>query len=181
MKNSDFVWVELTLDEMLAAFEMQESLPKKMEGNYSGDKPAKRTAGYVGQIAAAKYFGGDNVDNVHYDLLINGKRCEVKTSTRNANPRPEYWARIAASNDSQLCDYYVFCQTQWQHQAKEEKLMHGAHILGVLAVEEMRGVMHFMQKGEIEPGDVKPELGSCWKIACSDLVPPQYAKLLFDK
>ena len=161
---------------MLTAYEKQKSLPLKMKGNYSGDNPAKRTAGYVGQIAARKWLSNAiDVDHFDYDLLVGDVRVEVKTQVRQVNPCLNYWGRIAASNDSQLCDYYLFCQAQWQHNAKNKKLRHGAFICGMLSVNEMREVMHFSETGSIEANDSKPEKGSCWKIEYGNCITPEAA------
>ena len=168
----EFEWIDLTQHEMQAAFEMQKNLPAEMNGNYSNNDVGKRTAGYVGQVAAWKWLDNAiNVDSYNYDLFVDGVRVEVKTSTRNVNPDANHWARIAASNDTQLCDYYLFCQAQWQLNAKDKKLRHGAYILGMLSVEEMRERMHWAEKGSMEPGDDFPERGDCWKIRHNRLIP----------
>ena len=170
-----FQWIELSLEEMEDAYRRACALPDEMDGNYSGNKIQKKTAGFVGQIAAHKFFvGSKHIDAYDYDLMLEEKRLEVKTATRNIAPRYEYefWCRIAASNDTQLCDYYIFCQTQWQHQAKEEKLMHGAWVLGFLSVKDAREKMHFAKKGSIEKGDEFPERGDCWKVSVIDIYPP---------
>ena len=174
-----FEWIDLSIEEMAEAYAMACNLPDQMQGNYSGNKIQKKTAGFVGQLAAHKFFvGSEHIDAHDYDLLLGQKRLEVKTATRNIAPRYErnFWCRIAASNDSQLCDYYIFCQTQWQHKAREQKLMHGAWILGFLDVESARNKMHFARKGDVEAGDEFPEKGDCWKIEVINILPPKSLK-----
>jgi hypothetical protein len=161
---------------MIAAFLMMEDLPESMKGNYSDNDPVKRTAGYVGQLAARKWLDNAiNVDCIDYDLLVGDVRVEVKTALRNVNPNPDHWARIAASNDAQLCDYYLFCQAQFALYQNKKKLRRGAYILGMLSVNEMRERMHWAAKGSQENGDDFKERGDCWKVKHNRLIPPWMA------
>ena len=59
------IWQDLTHNEMKQAYQMSQDLPAEMRGNYSGNDPLKRLAGYVGQVAAHKYLAGS----------VNVRRC----------------------------------------------------------------------------------------------------------
>ena len=69
--------------------------------------------GAIGEVMVYDYFK-DTFDvklenTFDYDLLINGKRIEVKTKkTSNIVVNEEYNVNIFATSIKQMCDYYFF-------------------------------------------------------------------------
>jgi hypothetical protein len=66
-------------------------------------------AGFLGEAAAARFLGADIVHTHDYDLEYNGMTIDVKTkrTTREFVNRG-FEASIAAINNRQKCDAYVF-------------------------------------------------------------------------
>lgn len=69
--------------------------------------------GAIGEVMVYDYFK-DTFDvqlenTFDYDLIINGKRIEVKTKkTSNIVVNEEYNVNIFATSTKQMCDYYFF-------------------------------------------------------------------------
>ena len=176
-KKHEMIWQELTYDEMCTAYKMSQELPPEMKGNYSGNNPLKRFAGYVGQVAAHKYFkGSENVDAFDFDILFEGLRVEIKTSCRSVPPLDTYIARVAGSNSSQLCDVYVFASAQ----CNNGKFSHGCWLVGWITKEQMLSSMWFTAKGT-KATDGFTEKGDCFKMLISDLRPMTSLKALNKK
>ena len=159
------IWQDLTHNEMKQAYQMSKDLPAEMRGNYSGNDPLKRLAGYVGQVAAHKYLAGSkNVDAFDFDILFNGLRVEIKTSCRSVKPLETYTARVAGSNSDQLCDLYLFASAQ----CINGKFLHGCWLVGWITKERMLEDMWFCAQGT-RANDGFIEKGDCFKILISDL------------
>ena len=159
------IWQELTYVEMKKAYAMSQELPVEMRGNYSGNDPLRRLAGYVGQVAAHKYLtGSENIDAFDYDLLYNGLRVEIKTTFRNVAPLSTYTARVACANSNQICDIYLFASAQ----CERGKFLHGCWLVGWITKSEMKQKMWYSVKGK-KDFDGFIERGDSLKILISNL------------
>lgn len=66
-------------------------------------------AGFIGEYAAKKVYGGKIVNTYDYDIVLkDGTRVDVKTKRTTVKPRPDYECSIAAYNTKQDCDMYIF-------------------------------------------------------------------------
>ena len=103
--------------------EMIKSAIQKAEAlgsiNNSILKGGGNRAGYLGEEAVAAFLGADVVSNdegvakYNHDLLLNGKRIEVKTKRRTVPPRDNYDVSVAKTSTHQKPDLYVFVSLQF--------------------------------------------------------------------
>ena len=66
--------------------------------------------GALGEIVIRDQFNGKLENTYDYDLIIKGKKIEVKTKLFSAGYKPsEGWnISVEAHNDRQKCDFYCF-------------------------------------------------------------------------
>jgi hypothetical protein len=164
-------WQILTEKEMALAYDIgREVIEKDMANNHTGNNRLSKYAGYVGQIAAMKFYNALNVDDYEYDLSHNGQRLEVKTKVRSVLPNAGFSCCVYASNAEQLCDAYVFCQAM-RNPDDKTKLLHGAYILGWVSREDYERRFYYVAKGDFD--DDREEPADCFKIRIGELNAPQ--------
>ena len=83
-------------------------------------EPERTIEGYIGEEMVMPYFGVSScVDDLNYDFIYNGKRCEVKTITCGFQPPPYYLATVNSYDltgvHKQQADYYIFTRTLYNH------------------------------------------------------------------
>jgi len=66
------------------------------------------TVGSLGEIIVLDYYGAEYVGSVDYDMLIKGKKVDVKTKKQKVEPNGHHTHNIFAYNTTQKCDYYCF-------------------------------------------------------------------------
>ena len=66
--------------------------------------------GALGEIIVLDRYKdiGEYVGHYDYDLIIKGKKIDVKTKKQNVPPQLSHKANIFAWNTTQKCDYYCF-------------------------------------------------------------------------
>lgn len=66
--------------------------------------------GALGEILLIDRFGEDVIDTstYEYDLLIKGKKIEVKTKRQRFYPEPYHYVNFFDFNPNQQCDWYCF-------------------------------------------------------------------------
>jgi hypothetical protein len=66
--------------------------------------------GALGEIIVLDYYGdkAEYVGDYNYDMIIKGKKVDVKTKKQAVIPQPTHKANIFAYNTKQQCDYYCF-------------------------------------------------------------------------
>ena len=77
-----------------------------LEGSITGS--TSHVVGALGELVVSDLTGALEANNRHYDLLLDGKRIDVKTKRCNTKPRPHYDCTIPAHGTKQDCDSYVF-------------------------------------------------------------------------
>jgi len=71
-------------------------------------------AGRLGEIALSKYFDVGIEDKKDYDLIVDGKKLEVKTKQRAVKPRPDYIVQVASTSRHQQPDSYAFLTLEYE-------------------------------------------------------------------
>lgn len=70
-------------------------------------------AGYLGEIIANQFIGGEISNTYDYDIIApNGAKIDVKTKRCKSEPLPHYECSVAAYNTVQKCDYYAFVRVE---------------------------------------------------------------------
>ena len=156
MKEWKAEWVELTREEMALAYETgKDVIETEMKNNHTGNNKLSKYAGYVGQIAAMKRLKAVNVDDYEYDLEWMGKRIEVKSKICSSIPQANYSATVYASNADQMCDVYLFTRVL-RNAFDEDKLEHGAYLLGWIDRDNYDNRFHQVKQGEDDDGYEEP-------------------------
>ena len=68
----------------------------------------RNLSGFLGELAVHSLLGGEIHNTYDYDILLNGKKIDVKAKSTNYKPKPEYAATIFKYSEKQGCDYFVF-------------------------------------------------------------------------
>lgn len=92
---------EMLLEARRKANEMGKLKNSMMQGE-------RNLHGFLGELAAQKVIGGEFHNTYDYDILLNGKRIDVKTKAGNYTPKPHYNCTIFAYSRKQQCDFFVF-------------------------------------------------------------------------
>lgn len=103
--------------------------------------------GAIGELALEKYLKSKNrvVDfksTFDYDMIVSGKKIDVKTKRTTVVPKDDYLCSVAAFNTKQRCDYYVFTRVS------EKKDV--AYILGYISKGDFYSRSTFYKKGDID-------------------------------
>lgn len=141
-------------------------IPADIKNSITGGK--RRFIGCLGEAATASYLklAGHVVEyssSYDYDLIVNGKRLEVKTKRCKSKPLPSYECSVNKFNHTQACDYYVF--TRVTNEA--------VYLLGYISPAELKQKARLMKAGDTDTNicDGKPFQfqADCYNIAISDL------------
>ncbi|MDB4461434.1 hypothetical protein N9043_00640 [bacterium] len=77
-----------------------------------------------------------------YDMIIKGRRVDIKTKKTTVVPKPFYLCSISAFNSKQDCDHYIFTRI-------DESLKVG-YILGYISKKRFFKDAAFKKKGELD-------------------------------
>ena len=69
---------------------------------------AGNRSGFLGELALEAYLGAERIDKFGYDLLLDGKKIEVKSKRRTVRPKDFYEGSVALTSGHQRPDYYAF-------------------------------------------------------------------------
>jgi len=108
--------------------------------NNSVTKGAGNLAGALGEILIMDLYGAEYIGSIHYDLLIKGKKIDVKTKRQKNKPNPEHNVNIFAIHKYQQCDYYCFVSVNYE--------MTKAWLSGWCSKERFYKEAKFYKKGE---------------------------------
>lgn len=150
-------------DTMLArAKKMARELPVLNNSITSG---GGSLAGFIGEVAIAEYFRlrkwSVSHDNTYdYDLIVAGKKIDVKTKRCTSPPKTSYECSLANFNTTQKCDIYMFTRVD----EKAGKV----YLLGWISKKDFKDKSIFHKKGETDSNIVggKPFKfhADCWNI-----------------
>ncbi len=109
-------------------------------------------AGYLGEEAVAAFLGADVVSNdegvakYNHDLLLDGKRIEVKTKQRKVAPLQEWPVSIAKTSKHQKPDLFMFVSLEFDKVLDIDHLKH-VWLVGQKTPEEYFQEAKFLSKG----------------------------------
>ena len=102
--------------------------------------------GALGEIVVNDYFKKirevDFTSTYDYDMIIDGKKVDVKAKQCNTTPLPEYLCSISSFNTKQKCDFYFFCRVK--------KDFSKCYILGYISKKRFYKEAFFKKKGELD-------------------------------
>jgi hypothetical protein len=119
--------------------------------------------GAIGEILVNDYyedlgFEVEIIGSYDYDLLINGKKIDVKSKKTTVSPLPHYNCSVAAFNTTQKCHGYFFTRIH-------EKKKYG-YLLGMRSKKAFYEEATFNRQGEI---DKSSQFGWKFRADCYNL------------
>ena len=98
--------IDITEDQRQRAKELYEF--NVLKGSVTEGKGNE--VGALGEVIVWDQFKKitEYVGSYDYDMIIRGKKVDVKTKLQNFEPKPYHRANIFAYNIRQKCDYYCF-------------------------------------------------------------------------
>jgi len=168
--------VELTEDCLSRAANFAEDLRFKKSIRGNGETESRKPVGAIGETVLIDYLrrpGIEVIDNregkeaTKYDLLVNGKKVEVKTKDRTVEPKPYYECSVPLYNHShQIPDWFYFISL-YREGDKYKK----AYILGGIAYKELEEKGIVMMEGDIDIRNGWACNESCINITIDKLIP----------
>lgn len=125
-------------------------------------------AGFLGEIAALRVYGGEIAHTYDYDLLLpDGRKADVKTKRTTAVPLPHYDCSIAAYNTKQNCDVYIFTRVN----IDEKKCW----VLGHYDRDKYMEDARYLVKGQKDGDNWFTVKANCFNMTISELKEPVVA------
>jgi hypothetical protein len=104
-----------------------------------------------------------------YDLIVNGRKVDVKSKRTTVPPLQSFNCSISAHNTTQKCDFYVFARV---NENKKE-----AWICGWIPKDEFFKTAKFYRKGQADPKFPSWKFAaSCYNLEISKLTPLKVEK-----
>ena len=168
--------VELTEDCLSRAANFAEDIRfvKSIRGN--GRTESRKPVGAIGETVLIDYLKGKEIevidnregkDATKYDLLVNGKKVEVKTKDRTVSPKPYYECSVPLYNHThQIPDWFYFISLY-----RDSNKYKRAYILGGITYKELEDEGVVMMDGDIDIRNGWACNESCINITINKLVP----------
>ena len=133
--------------------------------NNSVTKGGGNLAGALGEIVVMDTWPDvtEYAGKYDYDLIIKGKKVDVKTKRSDYEPQPTHQQNIFAFNITQKCDYYCFVSVTYDYST--------AYIVGWKEKDAFFKEATFKKKGEVDPyGSTRFEFKhDCYTMCAKDL------------
>ena len=127
---------------------------RRLKGlNNSITKGRGSAAGVLGEVALARYLKTQRPEqfSFDYDLLYNGKKIEVKTKRRTADPKPCYEVSVAKTSDHQRHDVFAFLSLTFEkQQGKRYRKLKAIWLCGFYHREQYYRDARVIRKGEAD-------------------------------
>ena len=119
-------------------------------------------AGFLGEIAAQKIYGGDIQHTYQYDLVLPDKRtADVKTKRTSVAPRDYYECSVSNFNPNQKCDVYIFTRVSYDNQR--------CWVLGHYDKKKYIEDARFLKKGQTDGDNNFTVRADCYNLPIRDL------------
>ena len=104
-------------------------------------------AGKIGEEIAISCFGAESIDAYGYDVLMHGRKIEIKTKKRKVSPQLNYEVSIAKTSVHQAldADTYLFISLTMDGDIPVK-----GWICGEMPVKEYFNKARFVEKGEYD-------------------------------
>jgi len=146
--------VVITADMLVSARDKAVEMGKLRNSILNG---AGNIAGFIGESVAQQVLGGNIVNTMDYDLVLNdGLKLDVKTKQTSVKPLPTYSCSIAALNTKQNCDYYCFVRVKNDFSV--------GWYLGVYDKQQYFEDAVFLEKGTVDDSNGYVVKSDCYNI-----------------
>jgi hypothetical protein len=147
--------LEFDKEMMEIAMEWSKSHVRKFHNNIlSGEAQVMGSfAGRLGELALSKHLGVEIADKKDYDMMVSGKRLEVKTKQRAVKPRSDYIVQVAVYSKHQRPDAYAFLSLQYGDRDSGGKYIDPQHLwlCGFKTTEDYFSESEMWPKGYVDP------------------------------
>ncbi len=130
-----------------------------LQGSITGS--ASHVVGAIGELIVADLTGATEANTHDYDLVLNGKRIDVKTKRCNTPPKTYYDCSVAAHGSKQDCDSYVFVRIKIDGTR--------AWVLGEIDKRDFYKNATHHRRGDIDPDNGFVFKADCYNLAISEL------------
>jgi hypothetical protein len=121
----------------------------------------KNMVGFIGELLFLQLFGGEHIGGYDYDIILDGRKIDVKSSECSNAPKPHHVAKVFCGFSQQQCDYYAFFKL------KKDWLQ--AWYVGALSKREFLSKATINKKGSILPGTNIVAKADQYQVKISDL------------
>jgi hypothetical protein len=119
-------------------------------------------AGFLGEIAAQKIYGGEIQHTYQYDLVLPDKRtADVKTKRTSVAPRDYYECSVSNFNPNQKCDVYIFTRVSYDNKR--------CWVLGHYDKKKYIEEARFLKKGQTDGDNNFTVRADCYNMPILDL------------
>lgn len=154
--------IELTDEDRSLASKRSAEMGKL---NNSIEAGGGNIAGFLGEIAAQRVYGGKIEHTYQYDLILpDGRTADVKTKRTSTAPREYYDCSVADFNTRQNCDIYIFCRVHYDKSR--------AWVLGHYNKKKYIEDARFLRHGEQDGDNGFVVRADCYNMAISKLEKP---------
>jgi hypothetical protein len=150
--------VQITKDML---YEAQEKASELGILNHSILKGKGNFTGFLGEQIALQVLGGEWCNTYNYDIILDGKRIDVKTKQTTVKPLPHYECSVAAYNTKQDCDEYAFVRVLKDYTV--------GWFLGSISKKEYFEMARFLRKGDIDPSNDFTVRADCYNLSIDSL------------
>jgi hypothetical protein len=154
--------VELTESDLESATSLSEDMGML---NNSIERGGGNVAGFLGEIAACRVYGGHLKHTYEYDMVLpDGRTADVKTKRTSTAPRDYYDCSVANFNPRQNCDIYIFCRVSYDNSR--------AWVLGHYNKKKYIEDARFLRRGEQDGDNGFIVRADCYNMAINQLEKP---------
>ena len=118
-------------------------------------------AGFIGEQIFMNVLGGEWKNTYDYDVILSGKRIDVKTKQTTVKPKSYYDCSVASYNTKQDCDAYAFVRVK--------KDLSVGWLLGIKPKDKYFKESTFMRKGEVDPSNNFTVRADCYNLRIDKL------------
>jgi hypothetical protein len=118
-------------------------------------------AGFIGEQIFMNVLGGEWKNTDDYDVILSGKRIDVKTKQTTVKPKSYYDCSVASYNTKQDCDAYAFVRVK--------KDLSVGWLLGIKPKDKYFKESTFMRKGEVDPSNNFTVRADCYNLRIDKL------------
>lgn len=138
-------------------------------------------AGYLGEIALRDFFGAEMVscrpgeDKFSHDLLLHGRRVEVKTKRRVVKPLASYEVSVARTSKHQRPDDYAFVSLHFERHFGKPRIYRGLiaiWLCGTISAEQFWKDARTVEKGDVNPSNGFKAHATMFNLPISQLKVP---------
>lgn len=126
-------------------------------------------AGFLGEIATKMYLNipyNKEENSIHYDVIHNNIRIDVKTKRTTTTIKPYYETSIANLNTLQDCDDYLFTRV---YQPTYSNMPISVFLLGIYPKDLYFEKARFLSKGDIDGDNNYIVKSDCWNMTIDEL------------